>query len=91
MQERIGDRNEENGERGKKSGVVGDEWLREEEEERKRAWAMSHCLEGVQKVGDVIEVSVRDHNREESRQNPITVLLSQKLVQTTRDVASTVE
>ena len=91
MQERVGDGNEENGERGKKSGVVGDERLREEEEERKRAWATSHRLERIQKVGDVIEVGVRDHNREESRQNPITALLSQKLAQTTRGVASTVE
>ena len=91
MQERVGDRNEENGKRGKKSGVVGDQRLWQEEEKRKGAWATNHLLECVQKVGDVIEVGVRDHNREEPRQNPITTLLSQQLAQTTRGVASTVE
>ena len=64
VQERVGDRNEENGKRREKSGVVGDQRLREEEEKRKGAWATNHRLECVQKVGDVIEVSVRDHNRE---------------------------
>ena len=67
MQERVGDGNEENGKRGKKSGVVGDQRLREEEEKRKGAWATNHRLKRVQKVGDMIEVSVRDHNREEPR------------------------
>ena len=91
MQERVGDRNEENGKRREKSGVVGDQRLWQEEEKRKGAWATNHRLECVQKVGDVIEVGVRDHNREEPRQNPITTLLSQQLAQTTRGVTSTVE